>query len=330
MRKPLLERWLTEELTLPVSALEEASSDASFRGYWRVQLPEGSRIVMDAPPDKESIREYCQIGEVLHRIGVHVPALYARDPEHGFVLMEDLGTEPFLQALNDRTADALYQSAIDALVTMQTGWPTEQALPAYDRQRLSAEMDLFFDWLLGVHLQLTLSEAEQSAVEEAREALITSALSQPACFVHRDYHSRNLMVCAPENPGVIDFQDAVIGPYTYDLVSLLRDCYVRWPEARVRQWMAYYWSASSGTAWARTRDFDTFVQEFDCMGVQRHLKAAGIFARLFHRDGKDGYLADIPQTLGYIADVAGRYPALQVFATLVESRVLPALRARAS
>ena len=314
-----LERWLSEDCGLQGYALTPASEDASFRRYYRARLADGSsRVAMDAPPDREDCRPFLEVARRLEAAGLHVPHVHAEDLEQGFLLLEDLGSTSYLQALTSSTVDRLYGDALDALHRMQRSAPIE-GLPPYDRDLLLREMWLFPEWLLERHLGLKLIDAERRMLEETFELLIASALEQPVVCVHRDYHSRNLMVVDERNPGIIDFQDAVAGPITYDLVSLLRDCYIRWPGERVDAWVRGFFERTG------LSDLPRFRRWFDRMGVQRHLKAAGIFARLNHRDGKPGYLADIPRTLGYIVEVAKSDAALGPLATLIARHVLPRL-----
>ncbi|RMG27543.1 MAG: aminoglycoside phosphotransferase [Gammaproteobacteria bacterium] len=322
--------WL-ETLGLAVEAMTPASEDASFRRYFRVHLASGeSRILMDAPPDKEPLGPFLDIAARLAAVGVHVPEVYASAPEAGFVLLEDLGATCYLEALDEDRVERLYGDALGALAAIQCLADTE-GLPPYDATRLQAEMSLFPEWLLTRHLGMTLTPAQHDLLERTRARLVEAALAQPRVFVHRDYHSRNLMVVPAHNPGILDFQDAVAGPVTYDLVSLLRDCYVAWPEDRVRDWALGYLQLAEQTGVLRAKavDEDTFLRWFDWMGVQRHLKAAGIFARLWHRDGKPGYLADVPRTLGYVVAVCRRHPELAPFGRFVAEEVLPRLEARA-
>jgi len=320
-----LEHWLGQACRLPPHTIEPASADASFRRYFRVTLDDGSTFVaMDAPPDKEDCRPFLAVAERMAAAGLHVPQVFERDLEQGFLLLEDLGSRPYLGALNEASVDALYGDATAALLRLQARAPT-QGLPPYDRAMLWREMQLFPDWLLGRHLGITPDDGERRMLEAAFEALIESALAQPVVCVHRDYHSRNLMVVEQDNPGVIDFQDAVAGPVTYDLVSLLRDCYIRWPAARVDAWVEGYHRAAREAGVLDGIDAATFLRWFDLMGVQRHLKAAGIFARLNHRDGKPGYLADIPRTLGYIVEVGRRRPEVAALGAFVAERLLPRL-----
>ncbi len=306
------------------SSPRPASSDASFRRYFRVSRCGRTYIVMDAPPEHEDCEPFVRIAGWLRRMGLNAPEVLAWDEANGFLLLSDLGARDYQSALTDGTADALYGDALDALVTLQVkGAEYVAELPPYDVRLLRDEMGLFTDWLAGRHLGL----APPSCWAETVDALVENALAQPQVFVHRDYHSRNLMVTDP-NPGILDFQDAVAGPLTYDAVSLLRDCYVRWPSGRVERWRDGYFERLVAAGLQRQAEHAAFVRAFDLMGVQRHLKAAGIFARLWHRDGKRRYLGDIPNTLRYIVEVGRRHGETAVLACWVEAVVLPALEAK--
>jgi hypothetical protein len=298
--------WLTAILPDRDFQLEVASSDASFRRYFRVYQHGQSRIVMDAPPEYEDIEAFVRVAEFLAGSGTHVPHIYARNVELGFLLLSDLGTTSYLSALNQDSADRLYQAAIDEIIKMQLAPVSEIELPAYDDEKLLSEMRLFPDWFLERHLSL----AVPSELDSIFELLIDNANSQPQFFVHRDYHSRNLMLGPDNEVGVIDFQDAVIGPATYDLVSLLRDCYVEWPQTKIEQWLDYYYQQAQNQQLMTGIDRSAFVRWFDLMGLQRHLKVLGIFCRLNYRDGKSGYMKDLPLTLKYVLQVTARYPAL--------------------
>lgn len=322
--------WLASDAGIVDPRPVPASEDASFRRYFRVRADSGTAIVMDAPPDREDSCRFIEIAGYLERIGVNSPRILAADPERGFLLLTDLGSTPYLAALqaDPSRADALYGDALTALVAIQEQGREYQAqLPPYDDALLTFELSLFRDWLCGRHLGIELSGSEEAAWEACCRKLIENALQQPKVFVHRDYHSRNLMVTDSANPGILDFQDAVEGPVTYDLVSLLKDCYIRWPVEQVRSW-ALRFHAALDPALHRHSSADEFLRAFELMGVQRHLKAAGIFARLMHRDGKPGYLADVPRTLGYIAELASRYDELAFLAGLIGERILPRLTGR--
>lgn len=311
-RDDIVHRWLGEALGGRELHLEAASQDASFRRYLRAHAGGRSWIVMDAPPEHEDCGPFLDVARRLQAAGVHVPQVVAAAPELGVLLLEDLGDRRYLDCLDGEDgAERLYADAIAALLTMQAATGCE-GLPEYDRAELLREMRLFDEWFLQRYLGIDLGRHHRAALQAAYAFLAEAALAQPRVFVHRDYHCRNLMVCPGHNPGVLDFQDALHGPVTYDLVSLLRDAYVRWPEARVEAWVeAYHALAIQHGVLPDGDDEAAFRRDFDLMGVQRHLKVAGIFARLWLRDGKRGYLGDIARVLGYLVDVAGRYPELR-------------------
>lgn len=311
-RLAALSKWAAQLLGDQDCIVRPASADASFRRYFRVQPGSGrSYIVMDAPPDKEDCRPYIRIAGAFHALGLNVPEIVAHDLDRGFLLITDLGERLYLGELSEATVEALYRDALAALVRLQRGSDTLTWLPSYDAALLRREMELFREWYLGRHLALRLNAAQHTLLDRVFERLSATALAQPQVAVHRDYHSRNLMVTGANNPGILDFQDAVYGPVTYDLVSLLRDCYVAWAPERIERWVAGYYRQARQAGVAVGDDAGAFQYWFDWMGVQRHLKAAGIFARLNHRDGKPGYLKDIPRTLAYVRDVAGRYAELR-------------------
>ncbi|MTI64739.1 phosphotransferase [Methylophaga sp.] len=301
-----LEEWLTAVLPYGEFKLEVASSDASFRRYFRVYQHEHSRIVMDAPPEHEDIDSFISIAEFLAGFDIHVPRIFAKNREQGFLLLSDLGNTSYLSALNEHSADPLYRAAIDEIIKMQLAPTAELELTAYDDEKLRDEMKLFPDWFLEKHLSLT----PPPELDFVFDQLISNAIKQPQYFVHRDYHSRNLMLGPDNEVGVIDFQDAVIGPATYDLVSLLKDCYIQWPQSRLDSWLDYYFEQATDKRLLSEVDRSTFIRWFDWMGLQRHLKVLGIFCRLNYRDGKAGYMNDLPLTLNYVLQVTGRYPEL--------------------
>lgn len=306
---------------------QPASGDASFRRYFRVVDGDRRHIVMDAPPEREDCRPFVRMATILDAMGMNVPRVLQANPEQGFLLLTDLGETSYLAVLSAdaEKADRLYEDAIGALVRLQgKGAQFQSQLPPYDRKFLLAEMELFITWLCNRHLDLSLTAGDISRWRQTCIALADSALQQTRVFVHRDYHSRNLMVCDNNNPGILDFQDALEGPLTYDLVSLLKDCYIKWPAQRIHDWSMNYYEMLAGDLKSALPD-DAFTRAFDLMGVQRHLKASGIFARLDDRDGKPDYLPDIPRTLEYIVNVAPRYPELDFLAELVAERCLPAL-----
>ena len=304
-----------------------ASGDASFRRYFRLQAGAESFIVMDAPPGQEDCVPFVRVAGYLEAMQLNAPRVIAANLDDGFLLLSDLGTQLYLDELqhNPDAAARLYTDAISALLTMQRGGAAYQAkLPPYDDDLLRFELSLFHDWLCGNHLELSFSASDEAAWNACCDVLAENALHQPQVFVHRDYHSRNLMVINDNNPGILDFQDAVEGPLTYDLVSLLKDCYVRWSAEQVRHWALEFYSALDQSMREQVDEMQ-FRRYFELMGVQRHVKAAGIFARLHHRDGKAAYLADIPRTLSYIVELGPHYEELNFLVRLVEERVLPAL-----
>jgi len=316
--------WVGNVLGRRDCTLEPASGDASARRYWRVRADGQSYVLMDAPPIPADIERFVALAARLRALGLNTPEVHAGAPAQGLLLMSDLGTESYLEALDAERANRLYGDALAALAVIQACASTA-GLPPYDGPFLRREMDLFPEWLLTRHLGWVLSDADQALLDRTFARLAASALEQPRVFVHRDFHSRNLMVTPPPSPGILDFQDAVIGPVTYDLVSLLRDCYIAWPRQRVEAWAHGYGTLAVRSGILREDLQDSFLAWFDLMGIQRHLKASGIFARLAIRDGKGGYLGDIPRTLGYVVEVAAGYPDLEPLADLVGERVLPAL-----
>jgi aminoglycoside/choline kinase family phosphotransferase len=330
-RLDLLRHWLEQGLGWHDVQLAPASADASFRRYFRVAGRDHETVIaMDAPPGKEDVEPYLKVAQMLADIGVHAPRVLARNAEDGFLLLSDLGSLTYLADLSADPghADALYADAIRALVRIQAaGAKHAGSLPPYDERLLRFEMSLFTDWLLGRHLSLELSPAESTALATAFDALVASSLEQPQVFVHRDYHSRNLMVCPSDNPGILDFQDAMHGALTYDIVSLLRDCYVAWPQEQVVRWALDFRRQALAGGLPAGEDDAQFLRWFDLMGMQRHLKASGIFARLWHRDGKPGYLPDVPRTLGYIVQSCARHAEFGALGALVSERVLPAVQA---
>jgi len=327
-----IRQWLASELGLTVAKLEPASADASFRRYFRIWGSDGAtHVVMDAPPDKEDIQTFLKVARLLDRCGVHVPRIDAADSERGFALLEDLGSVHYLAQLRaGGDPDLLYRDALDALLRIQLdGRQAALELPPYDRPALERELALMPQWFCCRHLRLQLDDEDRDVIARSFEFLIQEALAQPVVFVHRDYHSRNLMLQSQRNPGIIDFQDALAGPVGYDLVSLLKDCYIEWPRARVEHWVAGYRArlgAASGLAGANEQEF---LRWFDLIGLQRHIKVLGIFARLWYRDGKDGYLGDLPRTLGYVRRTAAAYRELRLFSQWLERRVLPAFATEA-
>lgn len=311
-----LNAWLAEVLPERRLRLEPASSDASFRRYFRVRSDGDTWIVMDAPPEKEACEPFVRVAGLLAQAGVHVPAILAQDTAQGFLLLSDLGTQTYLDILDDRNADALFRDAVEALLKWQRA-TRPGVLPPYDAVLLKREMELFSTWYVGRHLGVALAPRQREALEALFRLLVDSACAQPQVYVHRDYMPRNLMLSEP-NPGVLDFQDAVEGPITYDLVSLFRDAFVSWPEERVLDWTIRYWEKARRAGLPVEADFSAFYRAFEWMGLQRHLKVLGIFARLHYRDGKPQYLADTPRFMGYARAVAQRYRELAPLARLLD------------
>ena len=321
-----LKEWAGRILGAGAFDIRPASADASFRRYFRITQGGRSLIAMDAPPEKGDMRAYVAIARRFHALGLNVPEVLEQDHERGFLLVTDLGAQLYLGCLNEQTVERLYGDALGALIVLQAGTSTAAAdkfLPDYDEALLLREMEIFREWYLGRHLGLKPSAGQNRILDETFAQLARSALSQPRVWVHRDYHSRNLMVTRANNPGILDFQDAVLGPVTYDLVSLLRDCYIAWPRERVEDWVKGYRELALQSGIGVGEDDAGFLRWFDLMGVQRHLKATGIFARLNHRDGKPGYLGDIPRTLGYVHEVSACYQELQPLLALLQELKLP-------
>ncbi len=318
-RRQAIKRWLEDDLKIKNYTIEPASADASFRRYFRIKTKDQSLIIMDAPPDKEDCSPFVDITNRLLKIGLNSPEVKAHDIENGFLLLSDLGQVMYLDKLDDDNADTLYKAAIDSLIKMQTQADINK-LPEYDQQLLDQEMQLFPDWLLKQYLGIS-----NEWLGDIFSFVSQSALQQPHVFVHRDYHSRNLTWQPNQEPGILDFQDAVLGPISYDLVSLLRDCYIQWPQERIVTWVKYYCETMRKKGLLTEISDEEFLRWFDLMGIQRHLKASGIFARLWLRDGKQGYLKDIPRTLNYIIETSGRYPELQELESKQTDEILPAI-----
>ena len=328
-RLQLMAHWidaLSDRFGLDRSTLAPASNDASFRRYFRIGATRAgvrsSCIIMDAPPPQEDCRPFVHAAAVLGKAGVSVPAVLAQDLDQGFLLLDDFGGTTYLSALDTDSAPALYRDASQALVTLQMA-STPGVFPAYSRELLERELMLFPDWYLARHKGVELDDAQRQVLQRSFALILENNLAQPVVYVHRDYHSRNLMVLPaghePRNPGILDFQDAVYGPITYDLVSLLRDAYVRWEEPAVLDWAIRYWEMARAAELPVAADFSAFYRDFEWMGLQRHLKVLGIFARLYHRDGKDNYLKDMPLVLDYVLEVTRRYIDLAPLARLIET-----------
>jgi N-acetylmuramate 1-kinase len=324
-----LTRWVAGDLGFAGGRIAPASADASFRRYFRVTRDADTYIVMDAPPDKENIAPFLRVAKTLLGIGLNVPVVLAKDTQRGFILMSDLGTRQYLDELvSEAAAERLYADALDALVVMQTAGPAvARDLPRYTHALLMREMELMPEWFLSAHLALEVSAGERGMLDRLFETLAQSALTQPAVFVHRDYHSRNLLLTVDDNPGILDFQDAVWGPVTYDPVSLLKDCYVAWPVSRVREWALRHREQLLAKGFPLVASEAEFIEWFDLAGLQRHIKVLGIFARLFYRDGKSQYLKDLPRVLRYARDAAAQYAHTAQFSEFIVKRIEPAFDA---
>ncbi len=341
-----LSKWLHGQFPDSPFDLAPASADASFRRYFRVTFADGqTRIVMDAPPQHENCRPFLHIGKLFEDAGTHVPHVYAQDLEQGFLLLSDLGNTTYLQALEENSDNAreLYGAATDALIRIQLA-SRENELPLYDEALLRRELNLFPEWYIARHLNYTLDEKQSAKLETVFQRIIQNNLAQPRVYVHRDYHSRNLMVTEPNgharfphpnlfpvgegtneslreflyNPGILDFQDAVYGPITYDLASLFKDAYIRWEEEQVIDWLIRYWEKARKAGLPMHQDFADLYRDYEWMGVQRHIKVLGIFARLYHRDGKEGYLKDMPLVMDYLRRACARYIDLKPLLNLLD------------
>jgi len=316
-RQRKIEVWLGSLYPGRAFNLTPASADASFRRYFRASFADGaSLVVMDAPPEREDCRPWLHVQDLFHKAGAHVPEVLASDIAEGFLLLSDLGSTTYLAAFDADNTVGLYRDAIDALVRIQCASRPNQ-LPPYDRALLQRELDLFPDWYIAKHLKLQLTDAQRNTLAAAFEKILAVNLAEPQVYVHRDYHSRNLMVTTP-NPGIVDFQDAVYGPISYDLVSLFKDAYVEWPEDLVLDWVVRYWEKARKAGLPVRADFADFYRDYEWMGVQRHIKVLGIFARLCHRDGKDGYLKDMPLVAKYLRTACERYRDLGPFLKLLD------------
>lgn len=318
--------WARARLGDPAAVPVRASVDAGFRSYWRVDSAHGSRIVMDSPPDREDVRPWLRVRELLQSGGVRVPQVLAQDVDAGFLLLEDLGPRTYLHVLDQANADALFDAAIGQLLKLQAIAPPAD-LPRYDAAMLSRELRLFDEWFLGTHLGLALDCEALETLDATHRLLVDAALAQPVVLVHRDFMPRNLMPAGEDGPAVLDFQDAVAGPIAYDPTCLFKDAFLSWPQARVQAWLARY-HARAQAAGLPVPPLARFTRDADWIGVQRHLKVIGIFARLHHRDGKPKYLADVPRFIGYLDAVLPRYPELAPLQRLIEERVKPALARR--
>ena len=336
-RLQALQDWAARQLEVDALDIAPASADASFRRYFRVTAKGRDYIVMDAPPAHEDCRPFIAVARLFADAGVHVPQVLAHDLEQGFLLLTDLGDTTYLAALNQAAlnpviiqptspypvapnlplARELYLASNDALIRIQQA-SRPGVLPEYDRALLTRELMLFPEWYVSKHLGVSLSEAQTATLNTVFEQILANNLAQPQVFVHRDWHSRNLMVSDP-NPGILDFQDAVYGPITYDLASIYRDAYIQWDEEYQLDWVIRYWEKARAAGLPVALDFGDFWRDFEWMGAQRHIKVLGIFARLYHRDGKDGYLKDMPLVMGYLSKVCERYIELKPMVYLLDA-----------
>ncbi len=319
-RKFQLEQWLVEVLENQPFTLTTASADASFRRYFRVHLSDKTLIAMDAPPPQEDCKPFVNMAKQLLDAGLNVPIVIAENIEKGFLLLTDLGDDTYLSQLdrsapNFQHANSLYADAYKALIKIQLASHVG-VLPPYDEELLTREMQLLPDWYIAKHLDITLNSQQQMVLEKTFTVLNHNILAQPKVFVHRDYHTRNLMITKENNPGVLDFQDAVYGPITYDIVSLLKDAYISWEEDQLMDWVVRYWQLAKAADLPVREDFGEFYRDFEWMGVQRHIKILGIFARLYHRDGKKDYLKDMPLVIDYLKITCERYVELWPFLKL--------------
>ncbi len=314
-RKIQLETWLKEMLNTQPFTLTTASADASFRRYFRVHLQSPylghkTLIAMDAPPPQEDCTPFVKVAKLFLEAGLNVPEVLAQDLQHGFLLLSDLGDDTYLNALNNDTALMLYGDATNALIKLQLASKPD-IFPNYDETLLSREMQLFSDWYVAKHLKVEINNEQQAVLKNTFDILNKNILLQAQVYVHRDYHSRNLMLTKQNNPGILDFQDAVYGAITYDLVSLLKDAYISWEEEQIIDWVVRYWQPAKKAGLPVPEDFSEFYRDFEWMGAQRHIKVLGIFARLYHRDGKSGYLKDMPLVMNYLRKVCERYVELR-------------------
>lgn len=324
MTHPILTQWLQENCSFPIDALQEIPGDASFRRYFRLQSGAQSYMVMDASQQRDCFEPFLAIAKALLTLGVSVPEILAQDLAQGFMLISDFGDRQYLNTLNPSNADALYKTALDSLVLLQAcpevpGW----TLPAFNERFMQTELREFKHWFLEGYLNRSFSTQEQNLLKSTFNQLCESAEEQTQVFIHRDYHSANLMLLPTQGVGILDFQDACTGPITYDLVSLLRDCYIDWPEEKVRQWVAYYYDRLRENQLLKTVSCDQFTRWFDLMGLQRHMKALFIFARKYLRDQTPRYLKYLPRTLNYLVKISERYPELQAFHSFAGNLSLP-------
>jgi N-acetylmuramate 1-kinase len=315
-RLQTLTQWCRQVLASETLDVAPASADASFRRYFRITRDHQTFVAMDAPPEKEDVRPFLQVTQLMAAAGVHAPKVVAEDVTNGYLLLTDLGTQTYLDILNEANAHELFMAAIDTLIRWQLS-SKQGVLPPYDEALLRRELNLFPDWYVAKHLQITLSDKQQATLNRMFDLIIKTNLSQASVYVHRDYMPRNLMISTP-NPGVLDYQDAVYGPISYDVASLFRDAFISWPEARVIDWVARYWERAREANLPVPQDFGQFYRDVEWMGLQRHLKVLGIFARINYRDGKSKYLADTPRFMNYVRQVGERYDDLRPLLRLLD------------
>ena len=312
-----LTAWASAVLPAPLLDLQTASADASFRRYFRASTAAGSFIVMDAPPSHEDCKPFIHVARLFRAAGANTPEILAENLAEGFLLLSDFGDTTYLAALDENSADRLYLDANAALISIQLASRPDE-LPPYDAELLLREMRLFPDWYLARHLNIQLDDEQRNTLDTTFDRILANNLAQPKVYVHRDWHSRNLMLTDADNPGVLDFQDAVYGPITYDLASIYKDAYIRWDEERVLDWLVRYWEAARKSGLPVHADFGEFYRDFEWMGAQRHIKVLGIFARLCHRDGKTAYLKDMPLVMDYLRRACARYNGLGDFLRLLD------------
>lgn len=319
-RTEILHTWLQQRYPDTPWTLSPLAGDASFRRYFRLQINDQTLVVMDAPPEKENVMPWVLLSAALNQQGVHAPAVIACNPSQGFLLLEDFGNQCLLDALDEHTAKIWYPLAMQDITRLQHGTYTDIHLPSFDEAWMLGELHLMRDWFLTKHLGLTLTADQNHLIEQSFHWITQQLQQQPQVFIHRDYHSRNLMIIPEPTPhlGVIDFQDAMIGPYTYDLVSLLKDCYIQWPTEQVLTWVRTFYEQAH-----ITESFETFYHGFTLCGLQRHLKVLGVFCRLHWRDHKSQYLNDLPQTFNYVMNVLKHEKALQPLYDLMCNTVEP-------
>jgi hypothetical protein len=317
-RKIQLESWLKHTLSGQEFTLTTASADASFRRYFRVHLGDKTLIAMDAPPPQEDCAPFVKVAKLMLDAGLNAPEVIAQDLANGFLLLSDLGDDTYLSQLKASNAQKMYGDASDALIKLQLA-SKPNILPNYDDALLTRELNLFPDWYIAKHLGIVLQANQEAALRVSFETLNRNILAQTQVYVHRDYHSRNLMITKENNPGILDFQDAVFGAITYDLVSLLKDAYIQWDEEQIIDFAVRYWEKARKSTLPVPQDFSEFYRDFEWMGAQRHIKILGIFARLYHRDGKDGYLKDMPLVLHYLRKVCERYVELRPLLRLLDT-----------